>query len=210
MNAFHPTIAVLVAVFGSAACQAASIPLDLGQGLTYYRVHELPADMPSTPTGSPGACVLDLRFVKTGDSAAGVLKAWLKISASTKTPIFVLENASTSPVLLAAVGSGGPAGLLSVAPDSAGLAPDIAVHVSAEADAKAYRALETGTPIMALLKDNPEKPRIDEAYLEKEHLSDGDAPDAASDQHAPPSPLIDLVLQRAVQVDRGLLALKRL
>ncbi|HEY1764033.1 MAG TPA: hypothetical protein VGF85_03855 [Opitutaceae bacterium] len=190
--------------------QAASIPQDLGQGLTYYRIHVLPADLPSTPTAGPGACVVDLRFAKTDESAAAALKAWLKFNASPQAPIFVLENASTSPALLAAVGTGGPAGLLVIAPDSEGLAPDIAVHVSAEIDAKSYKALDAGTPIQALLKDNPEKPRVDEAYLEKEHLSDGDAPDAASDQQAPPGPLIDLVLQRAVQIDRGLLALKRL
>lgn len=208
MNASFRLLAA--AALGGCAARAASIPQDLGQGLTYYRVHELPADLPSTPAGGPGACVLDLRFVKTGEPAAGALREWLRLNASPRTPIFVLENASTSLSLLAAVGNQGPAGLLTVAPDSDGLSPDFGVHVSAETDAKAYKAFETGTPLQALLKDNPEKPRIDEAYLEKEHLSDGEAPDAAADEKAPASPLIDLVLQRALQIDRGLLALKRL
>lgn len=210
MNAFPRLLGAVAAAILAPLAQAASIPQDLGQGLTYYRIHELPADLPSTPTGGPGACVVDLRFVKADESAAATLKAWLKFNASPRTPIFVLENASTSPALAAAVGSGGPAGLLVVAPASAGLTPDVVVRVSAELDAKSYKALEAGTSIQTLLKDNPQKPRVDEAYLEKEHLSDGEAPDAAADPQVPPSPLTDLVLQRAVQIDRGLIALKRL
>jgi hypothetical protein len=189
---------------------AAPVPRDLGNGLTYFRIHELPADLPSPPSGRPGTCVVDLRFAKAADPAAEALKAWLRFNASPRTPIFILENSSTSPALIAAVGSAGPVGLFIVAPDTAGLSPDFAVRVGADVDARAYKALDAGTPLEALLRDNPEKPRIDEAYLQKEHLSDGEAPDAASDKTAPPSPLIDLVLQRAVQVDRGLLALKKI
>ena len=113
------------------------------------------------------------------------------------------------------VGRGAWAGPLTVgvvvlAPASGKLSPDIAVRVDADTDRRAYDALEKGASLASLLSDNPDKPRIDEAYLEREHLSDGDAPDVASDKPSPPSPLVDSVLQRAVQLHRGLLALKRI
>jgi hypothetical protein len=195
--------------FASSASGAALVR-DLGQGLTYYRVHELPADLPAPAGGRPGACVVDLRFAKADDLAASALKAWLRFNASPHAPIFVLENSATSPALLAAAGSGGPPGLLVVAPAGEGLSPDVAVRLAKETDSQAYQTLERGTPVASLLSDNPEKPRVDEAYLEKEHLSDGDVPDAATERPSPPGPLVDRVLQRCVQLHRGLLALKKL
>ncbi|HXQ79663.1 MAG TPA: hypothetical protein VN775_00030 [Opitutaceae bacterium] len=188
---------------------AAAKGSDLGQGLSYIRVHELPADLPSPPSGRPGPCVLDLRFAKSNEADALALRAWARTNASPRAPIFVLENAATSPSLLASLPGNGPRGLIVLAPASAGLGPDIAVRVAADLDRRAYEALEKGAPVQSLLSDNPEKPRVDEAYLEKEHLSDGDAPDAATGKPSPPSPLVDAMLQRAVQLHRGLLALKK-
>ena len=49
--------------------------------------------------------------------------------------------------------------------------------------------------------------QIGAAYLEKEHIADSEAPDVPADKGGPP--LTDKVLQRAVQLHRGLLALKR-
>lgn len=186
------------------------VPVDLGQGLAYFRVHELPMDLPSPKSGRPGACVLDLRFAKADELAASALNAWVKFNASAHTPIFILENAETSPSLLASFPGNGTTGVVVVAPVSDKVAPDIAVQVPAAADRLAYDAVEKGAPIGSLLHDNPDKPRIDEAYLEKEHLADSEAPDIESDKPSPPSPLVDAVLQRAVQLHQGLLALKRL
>ena len=66
--------------------------------------------------------------------------------------------------------------------------------------------------VKALLSDAPDKVRNDEARLDKDHLSDADEPPTDTDRPADRKPrqLIDAVLQRAVQLDRGLLALKRL
>jgi hypothetical protein len=186
------------------------IPLILGQGLSYYRIHELPSDIPSQPGLRAGSCVLDLRFARSDDASAAVLSAWVKFTASASTPVFILENQGTSPALLAAFPGGAAAGVVVLAPASGKLSPDIAVRVDADTDRRAYDALEKGASLASLLSDNPDKPRIDEAYLEREHLSDGDAPDVASDKPSPPSPLVDSVLQRAVQLHRGLLALKRI
>jgi hypothetical protein len=200
-------IAPCAIVFGT---PAAVRPVDLGQGLAYYRVHELPSDQPSPVSGRPGPCVLDLRFARADELAASALNAWVKFNAGPHAPIFILENSDTSPSLRASFPGNGTAGIVVVAPVSDELAPDIAVRVTPAMDRRAYDAVEKGALISSLLHDNPDKPRVDEAYLEKEHLADSEAPDIESDKPSPPSPLVDAVLQRAVQLDQGLLALKKL
>jgi hypothetical protein len=82
--------------------------------------------------------------------------------------------------------------------------------VSPEDDRRAYDALEKGADVQSLLSDYPAKPRIDEAYLEKEHIADSDSPEIPTDKPLPARPLVDAMLQRAVQLHRGLLALKRI
>jgi hypothetical protein len=197
----------------AAACLAPALPAatlvrDLGKGLTYYRVHELPNDQPSPPSGRPGPCILDLRFAKADEGSAATLRAWIKFNVSVRSPIFVLENAHTDPSLLAAITGSGQPGLVLLAPATDKVAPDVTVKVSPAEDRRAYDAAEKGAELATLLSDYPDKPRIDEAYLEKEHIADSEAPDVPADK-APP-PLTDKVLQRAVQLHRGLLALKRL
>jgi hypothetical protein len=204
------TAAAMAACALPPPASAATLVCDLGQGLSYFRVHELPADQPSPPSGRPGPCVLDLRYAKADEIAASALRAWVRFNVSARTPIFVLENAATSPALLASLAGNGPQGLIVIAPASAGLSPDISVRVAGASDQRAYDALEKGAPVQSLLSDNPEKPRVDEAYLDKEHISDGAAPDVAADKPSAPGPLVDTMLQRAVQLHRGLLALKRL
>jgi hypothetical protein len=203
-------LAAAAALALATAAPAAALVRDLGQGLSYYRVHELPSDLPSPPSGRPGACVLDLRFAKADELAASALRAWVRFNVSPHTPVFIIENASTSPSLIAALAGGGPPGLVVLAPASATLNPDIAVPVAGEKDLRAYDALEKGAPVQSLLSDNPDKARIDEAYLDKEHIPDGEAPDAAAGKPSPPGPLVDAMLQRAVQLYRGLIALKRI
>jgi hypothetical protein len=189
---------------------AAALVRDLGQGLAYYRVHVIPQDQPAPASGRPGACVLDLRFAKSDELGASALKAWVTFNVSPHAPIFVLENSQTDPALLAVFPAQGPAGLVVLAPVSAHIGPRIAVIVSPEDDAKAYDALEKGADVQTLLNDYPEKLRIDEAYLEKEHIADSDTPDLPTDKPMPPRPLVDSMLQRAVQLHRGLLALKKI
>lgn len=188
-------------------CRGAAASFDLGMGLTYHRLHELPADIPKAV--SAGARVLDLRFLKADASSGAALAAWLRFNASARAPLFILENAESSGVLKA-LALGPHPNVIFLAPDASGVQADILVAVSAAADRKAYEALEKGFPIAGLLSDNPQKERVDEAYLEKEHLSDSDAPEPGGDRPEPPGPLVDLLLQRAVQLHRGLLALKKL
>ncbi len=189
---------------------AATLVRDLGQGLTYYRVHEIPQDQPAPISGRPGACILDVRFAKADELGASALRAWVMFNVSAHAPIFILENSQTDPALLAVFPTRGPAGLIVLAPESARIGPQIAVKVAPEDDRKAYDALEKGAAIESLLSDYPDKPRVDEAYLEKEHIADSEAPDLPTDKPSPPRPMVDSMLQRAVQLHRGLLALKKI
>jgi hypothetical protein len=210
LNARRLISCLLIAALLTPALRAATLPRDLGKGLTYYRVHELPADQPSPLAGRPGACIIDLRYAKADEASAATLRAWIKFNVSVRAPIFVLENAQTDPSLLAAIPGSGQPGLVVLAPFTDRVAPDVAVHVSPADDRRAYEALEKGADVGSLLSDYPDKPRVDEAYLEKEHIADSEAPDVPSEKAAPPLPLTDPLLQRAVQLHRGLLALKRI
>ena len=69
---------------------------DLGQGLVYVRVRELPADLPAKPTGKVPACVIDVRYVRASPEAATAFSAWLRFRATTRSPVLVLANRETS------------------------------------------------------------------------------------------------------------------
>src|SRR5271154_3588341 len=161
---------------------AAAAGQNLGNGLSYFRVHELPADLPSTPAGRPGPCVLDLRFARSDGTSAPLLAAWVRFNATAATPVFVLENADTSAALLELFPASGAGGVIVLAPASEKLSPTVSVHVDAATDRRAYDAVEKGASLSSVLTDNPDKPRIDEAYLEKEHIADSDAPDIETDK----------------------------
>jgi antitoxin (DNA-binding transcriptional repressor) of toxin-antitoxin stability system len=188
--------------------------------LTYYRIHALPADLPTVAIADKRACVLDLRYA-TGDSqTAGALDAWLKFHATPRTPVFVLANSGTSAALLVPLATrDSAAGILLLGPEAPGFFPDIAVKTTADEERRAYDALESGAKLESLLTDNPDKPRNDEARLAKDHVPDPGPDDTVDDDPAAPAekkppakitPPIDAVLQRAVHVHRGLLALKKI
>jgi len=210
---------ILPILLGFGAATAAAIPLnrDLGQGLSYIRVHSLPEDLPAGDSLRGRACVLDVRYVPGGDPAsAAALAQWLKSHASPHAPVLLLANRQTGADLLASFSSADAIpGLVIIGPAAPGFAPDIALPISPDEDRKAYDAMERGVAVNALLNDDPDKPRNDEARLARDHLSDGDFPDTpaepdAGDAKKRPPQLIDAVLQRAIQLHRSLLALKRL
>jgi len=208
-------IAILCCILAAAAAaEAAPMTRDLGLGLVYYRTHELPEDLPPARDGKARACILDLRFARSDEGGATALAAWVNLNAAARAPVFILANTSTASVLLRPFAGREIAGLIVIGPAAPHFIPDLALHVTPEADRRSYDALEKGAPVESLLRDNPDKPRIDEALLEREHLSDADlADEAAAAKHsspASPPPLIDTVLQGAVHLHRALVALKRL
>ncbi|HEX3730773.1 MAG TPA: hypothetical protein VHV47_13270 [Opitutaceae bacterium] len=195
--------------------RAAPLERDLGQGLVYWRAHAVPEDLPAAIGRRP--CVLDVRYVEGGERAGAELLAWLKAHASPHTPVFLLANGETSGALLSPLNSADAVlGLVVIGAQTKDFEPDLGLKVSASEERKAYEALEHGASVDSLINERVEKVRNDEETLEKAHAEGEDAPDDTD--AAPPSPpakavppqLIDASLQRAVQLDRALLALKRL
>ena len=200
----------------AAGLSAAPLRQELGDGLTYFRAHDLPAELPAAAAALGRANILDLRYVAGGRAAAKELTAWLKAHSSLHAPVILLANGETGSALLANFASAEAIpGLVIIGPDGDRLACDISVDVDPKRERAAYDALESGTPLTKLLDDNPEKARNDEARLAKDHLSDGELASTGDtgplhDSPPVPGPLVDAVLLRAVQFYHTLLALKRL
>jgi hypothetical protein len=213
-----------LAVFLCTVIGLAAAPLerDLGRGLAYVRVHALPGDLPDAATLHARSLVLDLRFA-TGD--APHLATWLAARASAGTPVIVLVNPETATALRSALAPlKTHPGFLTIGRRSPGFTPDLVLTVSAATDRRAYDALENGATLDSLLTDNPGKERHDEASLAADSAPPASAPEDekpdlsdlsdAAGPEAPAAPaapiLIDAVLERAVQMQRTLLALGRL
>ncbi len=207
MNRLRPACLSLLLLLPTAA-RSASLECDLGHGLAYVRVRDLPADLPAKPAGSTPACVVDVRYVPAGREAAVAFVAWLKFRASPRSPVLVLANRDTSAELrqalrephrgtgIAVIGIPGP-----------GFEPDVVVRSNPEAEKTAYDALAKGTPVADLVTDHPDKIRNDEARLARSPEADP-ADDAAVDAK-PEAPRVDATLQRAVHLHRSLVALRR-
>lgn len=203
----------LLLILSTAVLSAAPVTRDLGQGLVYFRVHHLPADLPTDLAVKQRPCVLDLRYVGGDAAGARALDQWLRAHAAPRTPVLVLANQGTASALLQPYASATAVpGLILIGPATANLATDIAVNVTARRERRAYDALETGESVAQLIDDNPPKARNDEARLARDHLSDSElaAENPPPTPDAPPPHPVDPELQRAVQLHRALLALKRL
>ena len=192
---------------------AAPVTHDLGQGLTYVRAAKLPLDLPASH--QVRACVLDLRAATGDNAAAQALGAWLKFHATERSPVFILANGDTAAPLRAALASDRlPAGALTLGRPTTGFTPDIAVALDPAAETRSLALLAAGTAPAELLQENAGKVRYDEAQMVRELAGAASPADpAGSDEPVaaakPATPPIDRALQRAVQVHRGLAALKR-
>jgi hypothetical protein len=154
--------------------------------------------------------------------AATALDAWIKFRATAATPVFVLLNAETPSSLHSVFASlKSQPGFVTVGSGSDAFTPDVVVAAAADAERRAYDALEHGGSLEALTRPNIDKPRTDEASIMRERTDGADnvPPDPLdrlldneSEKPAPtpPPPLIDHTLQRAVHLHRALVALKRL
>lgn len=190
----------------------------LGQNLDYLRVREVPAGLTSAKPATNGALVLDLRFATVGANNGFSVAAWLNARARTNAPVFVLFNSATQPALLDALAPGYlPSGVITLAPSGTSLPADITIDVDAATDRKAYEAYDKGTALTDLVVTTTAKQRFDEAELiRRDAAADagGKSAPAATPTRPPasatPPPLVDAVLQRAVQLHRSLLALGRL
>jgi hypothetical protein len=191
---------------------------DLGQGLSYLRIHSVAESEAALRKAVPGAgaLVLDLRYATANDESAAALKTALA-GRPASIPLFILISPATPAVLGPVIGAS-PALTLGAAGSLP--APKVIVQTDATTDRRAYDAADTGTALAKLISGKIEKERFDEATLVQEFKNGN--PDAApipppdptvakpagTLEKEPPAPLVDRVLQRAVHLHRALLALK--
>jgi hypothetical protein len=192
----------LILLLAAPVLHCGSEPSDLGQGLSYLRTVTLSIDLPTWPT--PKAVVLDLRYTTGDETAAAALTAWLQARAGA--PTFVLANPETAAPLRQALSAVRlPAGTLTVGRADDEFTPDIIVAVTTDDDQTAWNALTAGTEPATLIADNLGKVRNDEAAIVRRHQNGASGEtETVDDSPAPISVLPDRVLQRAVQLHRGL------
>jgi hypothetical protein len=204
-----PALCFLLLVLGAKAAELT----DLGQGLSYLRVHALAEAVKAAAT--PGALIVDLRYATADEASAAALKSALA-GRPANAPIFILVSPAT-PGVLAPVISQSPAHTLGLAGSSP--APQVAVKTDAATDRRAYEAFEDGVPLEKLISGKIEKDRFDEATLVQEFKNGNPeaepppTPDPTTPKPegelAKPAVLTDRVLQRAVHLHHALLALRR-
>lgn len=203
-------LSLLVSCTALAALLRASEPADLGEGLTYVRVHAAPAEVAAAATAldSGRALVLDLRYTAALSDAAPLTAALARRPA--KQPLFVLVSADTPATLRP---DALPAQVFTLGVDGLKPAPTVAIAQTAAADRAAYDALENGAKLADLISGRLDKERFDEASLVKEFQAGNrnaeppPEPDPAHPASGASAKLTDRVLQRAVHLHRALLAL---
>jgi hypothetical protein len=189
---------------------------DLGYNLSYLRVHSLADSVPvlRAALSAKRAFVLDLRYATATDDSLAALRTALAAHPA-GFPLFILISPAT-PAAVVDAANQTPGSFVTLGITSSRSAK-ITVKADAATDRKAYDALDNGTPVAALISGKVEKERFDEATLVQE-FKNGNAdaaPPALPDPTVPkpadaeekPAPLIDHVLQRAVQLHQALLAL---
>ena len=209
---------------------------DLGEGLSYLRVHAIDESAKGLTASlhEREFLVLDLRHANTSTESADFLRTALG-ARSTKQPVFILVGPATptaiGKILAAATGKCITLGVKETMP-----MPQVIVDQPADTDRLAYEALESGQPIAALISGKIGKDRFDEAELMKEFNSGNTnaAPPPPPDPTAKPvvpakspaaakppasantgteptkvEPLTDRILQRAVHIHRALAAIKQ-
>jgi len=191
-------------------------PIDLGANLAYLHIKSLADAAPllSAAQSAQRPLVLDLRYATSEAAALSVFQTAL---ARHPAPLFILFSTATPQEIIAVVKqSAGAIITLSVA--GAAAPAQIQVKADPAADRLAYEALGQGTLPAILVTGKIEKERFDEATLVQEFKNgnpDAEPPPLPDptqpklNQAAPvKAPLIDRVLQRAVQLHRALLALE--
>ena len=211
----------------------AALEKDLGQALAYLRVTDASADtaLVVDTIGRRPALVLDLRSQPVANGLAEAIQTALAKPPGTHALRVVLINSTTAPALVTAITDALPS-VITIGPRSPAITPDIAVSITDEEDRRAFAALAEGTPLEKLISDPHDKPRYDEAKLVQDHANGVTPPDsvlpadadddavttdavsekkpALAEKKPVPAPVIDLVLERAVQLHRSLLTLKKL
>jgi hypothetical protein len=203
-------------------------PPNLGSNLAYLRVHSLAEAMPELQVqlAEKHASVLDLRYATATEESTATLRTALT-AHSAEIPLFILISPATPASLLEMIQPLVHDKLTTLGVAGSRPAPRIIVKTDAKTDRQAYDAFEHGTPITELISGKIEKDRFDEAALVNDFkngnsnldppsLPDPDKSEGATEGDKPtepatrkPAPLRDRVLQRALNLQEALLALRR-
>ncbi|HET7536017.1 MAG TPA: hypothetical protein VFJ90_06170 [Candidatus Didemnitutus sp.] len=208
---------ICLPLFIAAVSGRAAAPVDLGQGLSYVRVHAFAADEAAL-TGALAAntaLVIDLRYTtaekENGNAFYGALA-----KHNGAAPLFVLVSPAT-PAPLAEALSASSIKFISLGIKGSLPNAQVVVKQPADTDRRAYDALESGLPLAALLSGKIEKNRYDEASLMKDFRNGnldaepppGPDPSKKDDDGTLKAPVLtDRVLQRAVHLHAALQAIK--
>ena len=209
------------AVLAPAKDTAPADPADLGRGLRYLQLAAGTSDSAFAAALAAPALVLDLRVASNEPAVEERLRELLARATAAR-PLFILLGRATPDTLRTAIPSAAP-GLLTLAAKDNGVAAGVMIAVDPARDRTAAEALATGKPPRELVEERIEKARFDEARLARDHanghrereeaeLTPAADPAAKPEKTAAPAepPLQDLLLQRAVFIHRGLLALGRI
>jgi hypothetical protein len=205
---------LLFLIFLPASGRAAPAPADLGDGLSYRQVSSLADAGPavdSAATDKP-ALVLDLRRTETTEASVATFLAALARHPA-DAPLFVLVSPETPSAIVAAVNRA-PGACLTIGRADPRSSARVQVRTDAASDRRAFDAIAAGAPVGTLISGHVEKERFDEAALmdefRKGNLDPEPAaePDPSSGSAQKERPLVDRVLQRAVEIRRALLALR--
>jgi hypothetical protein len=216
MNFFRRVLAAWACVWLSGFGFAAPVsPRDLGQGLAYFRVHTLADDAKALEAAveADGPLVVDLRYAAARTEDIPLFDHALARRRGTEL-LCVLVSPATAPGLATAF-TAAKTRFVTLGVEGSVPTPRVVVAQTAETDRRAYDALETGTPLAALLSGKIEKDRYDEAALMND-FSNGNTsgeppePDPKAAKTGPEKApvLVDRVLQRAVNLHRALAAIK--
>ncbi|MBA3849327.1 MAG: hypothetical protein C0502_04950 [Opitutus sp.] len=195
-------------------CARAAEPADLGEGLLYLRVHSLGESAQALESALAGgrALVIDLRRATANpEDAASFGEALAR--RNSRAALLALVSPDTPASLAAALGRP-PRGALTLGVAGAQPKPAVIVAQPADADRRAYDALDGGMKLGDLVNGKIEKERFDESSLVQEFKNgNGNAAPPPPPDPAKPSPekapvLTDRVLQRAIHLHRALAALK--
>jgi hypothetical protein len=224
---------VLFIFLGHTPSLRAAVEKDLGQSLAYFRVTDARADqggLVDTIARRP-MLVIDLRGLASEADFVTALHAALAKPPAPHAVRIVLINSTTATSVVAALDDDALLSVITLAPRSPGLAADIQTTTTIEEDRRALTAFANGTPVEKLIDDTRDKRRYDEAKLVHDHVNGitpaSDELPADADDDAVTSepakekktngtekkaeqPPRDLVLERAVQLHRALLALKKI
>jgi hypothetical protein len=224
------TVAILLFIGLGALAAAEAEVSDLGESLGYLRLRDLDGEAFAVPEGP---LVIDLRQAQLAGTAGTERLRELLAAPGIR---LVLVSEATAPAVISLLDTRGPMVLTlggTEAPPT-----DIRVTVSALEDRRAYDALDQGGNLADLANPLLVKTRRDEASIVRARRTgtrpaEAAPPGEGANPAAPPAPpnapaptvpaaatpaatdsptpaLVDLVLQRAVKLHRGLQALKRI